>query len=233
MNEADKKRLEEIKTVVAGSSPFWGKANVLWLLAKLEEAWAEIKGLDSNEVDNKQVEEIRQRSKEQLHTWKMPTWKDVIVLLDAITGQQKEIKGLNFVAGLLDAIAEQQKGIKGPNSNEADKKRLEEIRLWWNKPDIWPPDSIGDVKWLLAQIDVLTFKVSNTNTERDTANQEIERLNEMLHRWETDPLKELTAANAKVRRLIAGGHHHAGCDHLLGGKCDCGWSKALVDTEEK
>jgi len=131
-----------------------------------------------NEAARKSVEEIRNH----LYSTEVNTMLAVINrLLSVVDSQEEEIKGLNF--------------------SEVDGKRLEEIRQWWNKPDVWPPDSIGDVKWLLVQIDVLTFKVSNVTTERDVANQEIERLKDarVLIREEHRP--QFTAAKEMIEWL--------------------------------
>jgi len=53
-----------------------------------------------------------------------------------------------------------------------------------------------------TEIDVLTFKLSNVTTERDVANQEIERLKEANEHW-CKQKEQLTAANAEIERLKA------------------------------
>ena len=92
-----------------------------------------------------------------------------------------------------------------------DRKRVEEIRqrqisvldgfVIYDSES--PADNalvVEDIPWLLTQIDVLTFKLTNVTTERDVANAEIERL-KVRDMWLSDSESQLTAANAKVEKL--------------------------------
>ena len=105
-----------------------------------------------------------------------------------------------------------------------NEKRLEEIRNHLYSTEVGT---------MLAVINGLLNFIDEQQRERKG------RLEELL-----GAIRNLTAANAKVRRLIAGGHHQTGCDYLIPtpawatfptvrAECDCGWALALADTEEK
>ena len=90
-------------------------------------------------------------------------------------------------------------------TNEQE-KRLEEIR---NHFTSYGHCHEGDIFWLLTLI--------------DEQRGEIEELKQMLQRWETDPLTELTAVNAKVEKLRGAfirGYHEFESDES--GMCFCG-----------
>jgi len=77
-------------------------------------------------------------------------------------------------------------------------KRLQELK----EEDVL--DLSDDAGWIIGEIEVLTFKVSNLTTERDVANQEIERwkgINDELND-DVDRLRDWnTAANAEIEKL--------------------------------
>jgi len=84
-----------------------------------------------------------------------------------------------------------------------DRVRLEKIRL--RQPPLSLIDP-SDVSWLLDLVEVSTFKVSNLTTERDVANQEIERLKaekwpDQVFKLEETFHRHLTASQAKVEKL--------------------------------
>jgi len=119
---------------------------------------------------------------------------------------------------------------------EADTKRVEEIRNHWRFPH-------ADMEWLLTQIEVLTFKVSNVTTERDVANAEITNItlqkdaNAALAAEHRQEIKRLTAKAEgkkveKLREALERSHCCATIDES--GNCGgCFVSEALADTEGK
>ena len=102
-------------------------------------------------------------------------------------------------------------------TNEQE-KRLEEIR---NHFTSYGHCHEGDIFWLLTLI--------------DEQRGEIEELKQMLQRWETDPLTELTDANAKVERLRKAllDDHVQNNLFRLGALASSGIKQALADTEDK
>ena len=88
-------------------------------------------------------------------------------------------------------------------------KRLEEIKLRHITDTRSGAIRVVDFKWLLTLI--------------DEQRGESEELKQMLQRWETDPLTELTAVNAKVEKLRGAfirGYHEFESDES--GMCFCG-----------